>query len=624
MQANWIGRSEGAHVEFPLVPRADGRPDASHAVGCFTTRVDTIYGCTYMVLAPEYPDLPRMVEGLPQEPEVRRFVERAVRVTAADRAGDALEKNGVFTGRYVVNPYNGETIPLWVGDYVIMSYGAGAVMAVPAHDTRDWAFARKYGLPVRLSIQPPGGGLKLAEMGDAFCDDGVTVDSGPFTGLASDEARRRMTVHAAARRFGRAAVNYRLRDWLISRQRYWGAPIPILYCPACGTVPAPESDLPVLLPDDVEFRPTGESPLARCESFMRAACPRCGKPARRESDTMDTFVDSSWYFLRYLSPKDGRRAIDPEACNRWLPVDQYIGGIEHAILHLMYARFFTKALCDMGLIGFDEPFANLFTQGMICKRSDRDGQLYKMSKSRGNVVSPDALIERYGADTVRLYTLFLGPPEKDAEWDDRGIEGAWRFLRRLWRRVYERRDMLRAAAGLRPDPAAMREPERELYRKTNETIEQVTRDMEGAFHFNSAIARIMELGNAIDALELPAAPSDQQMAAYRAAVEATVLLLSPLAPHIAEELWGELGGAPSLLSAPWPSADARALQRRQMEIVVQVNGRVRGRMTVPADIAQDELERMATELPAIRKHIGGAAIRKVFVVPGKLVSIAAG
>jgi leucyl-tRNA synthetase len=305
-------------------------------------------------------------------------------------------------------------------------------------------------------------------------------------------------------------------------------------------------------------------------------------------------------------------------------VDQYIGGIEHAILHLMYARFFTKALCDMGLIGFDEPFANLFTQGMICKRSDRDGQLYKMSKSRGNVVSPDALIERYGADTVRLYTLFLGPPEKDAEWDDRGIEGAWRFLRRLWRRVYERRDMLRAAAGLRPDPAAMREPERELYRKTNETIEQVTRDMEGAFHFNSAIARIMELGNAIDALELPAAPSDQQMAAYRAAVEATVLLLSPLAPHIAEELWGELGGAPSLLSAPWPSADARALQRRQMEIVVQVNGRVRGRMTVPADIAQDELERMATELPAIRKHIGGAAIRKVFVVPGKLVSIAAG
>ncbi|MFA5043166.1 MAG: leucine--tRNA ligase [Kiritimatiellia bacterium] len=648
MQKNWIGRSEGARIEFPLAPRRDGGKDSISAVACFTTRVDTIFGCTYMVLAPEYPELPELVKGLPEEAAVAQFAAQAVKVAAVDRAGNTLDKNGVFTGRFVVNPYTGEKIPLWVGDYVIMSYGAGAVMAVPAHDTRDWAFAKKYGLPIKLSIQnaertlviPDPIGNPVSEssdldsrfrgndtagkpkfMTDAYVEDGVTANSGQFSGLPSGQARARMTAYAEGQKFGGACVTYRLRDWLISRQRYWGAPIPVVYCKTCGIVAVPEKDLPVLLPDTVEFKPTGESPLKRDANFMNTTCPKCGASAQRESDTMDTFVDSSWYYLRYLSARDDRQAIRTEVCNRWLPVDQYIGGIEHAILHLMYARFFTKALFDMGLVGFDEPFANLFTQGMICKRSEKDGQLYKMSKSKGNVVSPDELIREYGADTVRLYTLFIGPPEKDAEWNDQGIEGAFRFLKRLWRFVYERHDVLQKAATFAPELASMSVPERDLYRKAHETIRVVTGGLDGAFHFNTAIAQIMELMNEVERFCPQSSVVCPPSSVLRHAVETIVLLLSPLAPHIAEELWVELGHAPGVLQAAWPEADPAALARDCVEIALQLNGKFRGTMMAPAGADRKSLEDTALEQPQIAKAVKREQVVKMVVVPDKLVNI---
>ncbi|MDA0321178.1 MAG: leucine--tRNA ligase [Verrucomicrobia bacterium] len=624
MQANWIGRSEGTIVNFDLVARDDGDPETVKSVPCYTTRVDTIYGCTYMVLAPEYPGIAELVKGLPEEDNVLAFVKEASQIAVRDRATDSLEKKGVFTGRSVRNPYNGENVPLWVGNYVIMDYGTGAVMAVPAHDTRDWAFAKRYGLEIRLSIQNSEQSLHLDEMDDAYTEDGITANSGPFDGLPNRDAIPKMTEHAAAEGFGGPMVDYRLRDWLISRQRYWGAPIPMIKCEECGVVPVPEADLPVLLPEDVAFRPTGESPLALSESFMNVACPSCGKAARRESDTMDTFVDSSWYFLRFLSAGDDSQAIDTELSNRWMPVDQYIGGVEHAILHLLYARFFTKALYDLDLVGFDEPFAHLFTQGMICKRSDADGQLYKMSKSKGNVVSPDDLIRNYGADTVRVYTLFIGPPEKDAEWSDQGIEGASRFLRRLWRRVHDNHDILTSAAGLDPALARMDDAERSLYRKTHETIQSVTQDMEGAFHFNAAIAQIMELLNAIDDCEVAEDSSDQRKAVYRKAIETVVILSSPFAPHICEELWCELGGQPSILTQDWPAVDPDALLRAEVEIVLQVNGKVRGRVTVAADKDPSELEVEVLSLPEVQKYTEGKAVRKVIVIPNKLANVVVG
>ena len=622
MQRHWIGRSEGAYLEFPLVGREDGKEDPVGVVPCFTTRVDTIYGCTYMVLAPEYPELPALVAGLPRQAEVEAFVRGASAISAIDRTTDALEKNGVFTGRFVVNPYSGEEIPLWVGDYVLLEYGTGAVMAVPAHDERDLAFARKYGLPVRVSIQDPDGTLAADALEEAYVGDGVLVNSGPFTGLPNREAMAAMTGHAEARGFGGARVHFRLRDWLISRQRYWGAPIPVVYCADCGTVPVPECDLPVLLPDDVEFKPTGESPLRGSASFMNTVCPRCGGAAQRESDTMDTFVDSSWYFLRYLSADDDTRAIDTRACNDWLPVDQYIGGIEHAILHLLYARFFTKALHDIGLVGFDEPFAHLFTQGMICKRSERDGQLYKMSKSKGNVVSPEELIARYGADTVRLYTLFIGPPEKEAEWNDQGVEGAWRFLRRLWRRIDETEEVLRGAAGEVPDLKTLDPQERDLLRSTHRAIRQITDDLDGAFRFNTAVARIMELMNETDRLSVDAGSPPARKAVFRTAMESIVLLVSPFAPHIAEELWCRLGHPPSILAAAWPEVDPAALERETVEVVLQVNGKVRGRIEIAASADREALEAEARAHPAVMKWTEGKRVHKVVVVPGRLVNIA--
>jgi leucyl-tRNA synthetase len=497
-------------------------------------------------------------------------------------------------------------------------------MAVPAHDTRDWVFARKYNLPIRLSVQNPDQNLVLETLKAAWTEDGILVNSAQFSGQTSSEARTTMAGFAEEKGFGKATVNFRLRDWLISRQRYWGAPIPIVYCPDCGIVPVPEKDLPVLLPDDVEFRPTGESPLKRSEAFMNTPCPKCGKPARRESDTMDTFVDSSWYFLRYLNARDDQQAVNTELCDRWLPVDQYIGGIEHAILHLLYARFFTKAIHDLGLIHFNEPFAHLFTQGMICKRSEKDGQLYKMSKSKGNVVSPDELISDYGADTVRLYTLFIGPPERDAEWSDQGIEGASRFLRRLWRRVCETHLNLDAAHNIACNPAAMDDTERELHRRVHETICHVTESMDSDFHFNTAIAFIMELVNALDGYPL-VTDRPQRGAVYREAIESVILLLSPFAPHVAEELWMELGHPTgSILSTPWPKHDPSALVRSRVEIVIQVNGKVRGRFEVEAGLSADALREKALAEPSVQKFLEGKTVRKAIVVPDKLINIAVG
>ena len=623
MQKNWIGRSEGARVEFPLIAREDGTPDEHSAIPCFTTRVDTIHGCTYMVLAPEYPGLSGMVQGLSSEDTVAQYVRDAARRSSIDRTADTRDKTGVFTGRHVINPFNGETIPLWVADYVLMEYGTGAVMAVPAHDTRDWVFAKTFDLPIRISIQDEKRSLDLATMEDAFVEDGVVVDSGPFSDMPNREAIPAMADYAREQGFGGRQIHFRLRDWLISRQRYWGAPIPIVYCDACGTVPVPESDLPVLLPENVEFKPTGESPLRASDDFMSTKCPSCGKPATRESDTMDTFVDSSWYFLRFLNAQDDAQAVDKATCDNWLPVDQYIGGIEHAILHLLYARFFTKAMHDAGLVGFEEPFRHLFTQGMICKKSDRDGKLYKMSKSVGNVVSPEDLIERYGADTVRVYTLFIGPPEKDAEWNDQGVEGAWRFLKRLWKTVYEHRDLLRDATGLKPDMGSMDTAERDVYRKVHESIESITNDLDGDFHFNTAIAQIMELMNEMDRMEIAQDSSESTRAVLRHAVDAIVLLVSPFAPHIAEELWSELGHEGSILKAAWPTVDRDALHRETIEMVLQVNGKNRGKIEVSASTDAKTLESEALAHPGVQKWIDGKTVRKVIVVPGRLVNIAA-
>jgi leucyl-tRNA synthetase len=620
MQRNWIGRSEGTEVDFALVPREDGTVDSSDKVSCFTTRVDTIYGCTYMSVAPEYPQLKEMVAGLPQEEAVLQFIKDSAKLTNIDRESDTLEKKGVFTGRYVVNPYTGDQVPLWVGDYVLM-YGTGAVMAVPAHDTRDWAFAKKYDLPIKLSIQNPEGTLNLDEMDDAYTEDGACFDSGEFTGMPNREAIDAMAKKAEAEGFGKGTINYRLRDWLISRQRYWGAPIPIVYCDRCGMVPVEDDDLPVRLPENVEFKPTGESPLAASEAFMNCECPKCGEPARRESDTMDTFVDSSWYFLRYLSAQDDTKAIDSHTANNWLPVDQYIGGIEHAILHLLYARFFTKVVYDLDLIDFDEPFAKLFTQGMICKKGP-DGNLYKMSKSKGNVVSPNELIENYGADTVRLYTLFIGPPEKEAEWNDSAVEGSYRFLKRIWTRVWQNHGLLEEAKDSVPELDAMDKPERDLFRKVHESVKKITHDLDGAFHFHTAISTIMELMNAVDELKISEKSSDEAKAVFRDAMEKVVLLISPFAPHIAEELWTELGHEGGVLNAEWPEVIEAALHRDEIQMALQVNGKVRGQIFVSSSASKEEIEKLALEDEAVIKWIEGKTVRKVIVVPGRLVNIA--
>ncbi len=591
MQKNWIGKSEGVEIDFKV-------SDSSVALSCFTTRVDTIFGATYMVLAAEHPLVEELIKSSDRQNEIKKFINEVKKESVTERVSADVEKKGIFTGKYVINPVNNKKIPLWIANYVLMEYGTGAIMAVPAHDQRDFEFAKKYKLPITVVIDDPKESLKAESMKEAYIEEGVMVNSGQFDGIGSLESIEKIADYMEAKGIGRRKVHYKLRDWLISRQRYWGAPIPIVYCEKCGTQAVSGKKLPVLLPEKVEFRPHGESPLKEVKSFVNTKCPKCGLKATREIDTMDTFVDSSWYFLRYLSPKDKSRAFDRDVVDKWLPVDQYIGGVEHAILHLMYSRFIVKVLYDAGCIGFKEPFARLFTQGMIVK----DGA--KMSKSKGNVVSPDKLIDKYGADTVRLYTLFIGPPEKDAEWNDRGVEGAWRFLNRVWRLVDGR-------------PSSQNQIP-ELKRKTHLTIKKVTEDMEETFHFNTALSAIMELVNDIyKSTECGIRNTDDE----KKAIETTVILLAPFVPHIAEEMWERLGNQKSVFEAEWPSYDERALSQEKITLVIQINGRVRAKVEVSSSASEDEIKSLVLGNATINKWTEGKPPKKFILVKGKLVNL---
>lgn len=632
MQRNWIGRSTGCEIAFPVA-------DADLQIRVFTTRPDTLFGATFMSLAAEHP----MVADLTtpdRRAEVEAFVARVRTQDKARRTSDDFVKEGVFTGSYAINPVNGLRLPVFLANFVLMDYGTGAVMAVPTHDQRDFEFARKYDIPMVLVIQPENQTLDVAVMDEAWVGSGCLVNSGPFDGLDNETAKEKIAEYLEAQGFGRKTINYRLRDWGVSRQRYWGTPIPIIYCPHCGIVPVPEKDLPVVLPMDVEISGEGGSPLARHQAFLKTNCPTCGGDARRETDTFDTFVESSWYFARYTCPRFDQGPLDREAVDHWLPVDQYIGGIEHAVMHLLYARFFTKVMRDLGMLSQDEPFRNLLTQGMVCMdtvscpahgwlfpeqavdgkcslcgASVKTGRTEKMSKSKKNVVDPDQLIARYGADTARLFSLFAAPPEKDLEWNEQGVEGCYRFLHRVWRAVYDNLERI-AGADIPPevDGAA-----RDLRRQVHRTIKKVTEDIDGRFHFNTAIASVMELVNAVYGFEEKA----RHPGVMREALEATVRLLAPFVPHICEELWTCLGHAGGIESAGWPDWDETALVEDSKTIVVQVNGKVRGKVTVAADADEASLRQAALEESNVARFLEGKTVRKVVVVPSRLVNIVA-
>jgi leucyl-tRNA synthetase len=637
MQRNWIGRSEGARVKFDLgagggleaagsVTPSAGSPLPA-AIEVFTTRIDTIYGATFVLLAPEHPLVDRFAA---ESADPDGFRMRAARFRAQDRTARMIgevEKEGFDTGRTVVNPFTGARVPVWIANFVLGEYGTGAVMAVPAHDQRDFEFARKYGLPIAVVVQSEGAPLDAATMPSAHEGDGLLVNSGPYTGLPAAEANRRMTRDAEAQGIGRGTVQYRLKDWGISRQRYWGTPIPMIYCDACGLVPVPDRDLPVVLPKVMEFTGRGDSPLAHVPEFVNVACPKCGGPARRETDTMDTFVDSSWYYYRFCDPTNTELPFDPAKVRYWGPVDFYSGGVEHAILHLMYSRFFSRVFRDIGLVSIDEPFSRLLTQGMVLN----NGAV--MSKSKGNVVDPDDMIARFGADALRLYVMFVAPPEKEVEWTDSGLEGAYRFLGRVWRMV----DHVGAAVGSAPAPqaASLDAEERALRRKTHGTIKRITADLDPRVHLNTAVSALMELVNEIYAFaekrgirptgredEPPAVIARPESASVlREAVDALVLMLSPFAPHMCEELWERLGRQNGVVAAGWPVADDAAAREEEIEIPVQVNGKVRGRVTVPADATDAQIEAAALAAPAARPHLEGKQIAKIIVARGRLVSI---
>ena len=615
MQRNWIGKSEGAEVDFPL-------EDGSGAISIFTTRPDTLYGATFMSLSPEHPLVERLIEGKPEAAAVRAFIERAGRLDRTTRLTGNFEKEGVFTGARAINPLTRQAIPIWIGNFVLMEYGTGAIMAVPAHDQRDFEFAKKYAIPIRVVIQNQERSLRADDLSEAYTEEaGWMADSGPFTDLPQAEGKTRIIEYLVEHALGKRTVNYRLRDWGISRQRYWGTPIPILYCDHCGIVPVPEEQLPVLLPRDVPFTGKGGSPLAESEEFLHATCPRCGGRARRETDTMDTFVDSSWYFLRYTAPRETDRPFSREAADFWMPVDQYIGGIEHAVLHLLYSRFFTKVVRDLGLLDADEPFSNLLTQGMVIK----DGA--KMSKSKGNVVDPNQLIEQYGADTARLFSLFAAPPEKDLEWDDHAVEGASRFLHRVWRLLTDHTGRVRAAQQTTVDPARESDRAQALRRVTHQTIRRVTSDLDKPFQFNTAIAALMEFYNAISEWLSARAPHDGsggdggEPAALADALQTLLVLLSPFAPHIAEELWHRLGHAGSIFAERWPEADPRWLKEELVTIVLQINGKLRSQLQVPPELDEREVESRALADPKLQPWIEGKTIRKRIYVPGRLLNL---
>lgn len=591
MQREWIGESEGAEIEFGL----DG---GKGSIKVFTTRPDTLFGVTFMSLAAEHPLVLELSKGTSQEKEVRQFVEKVAKMDRAKRLKEEYEKEGIFTGSYCLNPVNGRKVPVYAANFVLMEYGTGAVMAVPAHDQRDFEFAKKYNIPIEVVIQPSEEErLDPEKMKEAYVEHGVMVNSGPFNGLPSEKAKKKIVEHLEVKGFGRGTINYKLRDWGISRQRYWGAPIPVIYCQKCGTVPVPDKDLPVLLPTDVALTGKGGSPLTGVEKFVNTKCPKCGSAAKRETDTMDTFVESSWYFLRYCSPNFDKGPFDQKAISYWMKdggVDQYIGGIEHAVLHLLYARFFTKVLVDLGFLeaGIREPFKNLLTQGMVIK----DGA--KMSKSKGNVVDPDYLIEKYGADTARLFSLFAAPPEKDLDWNDQGVEGAYRFLKRVWALVH-------SASSMEKNP---NEAERRILHKT---VKKVTEDLE-IFQFNTAIAALMEFYNFLS--DLSDGPSKQSL-------EALVLLLTPFAPHIAEELWQALKRTALVSSTSWPSYDPAVLKAEKALLIVQVNGSLRAKIEIPVGMSEEEARNLALKEEKIQKLVTQKKIVKTIYVPNKILNL---
>ncbi len=605
MQKNWIGKSYGVEVHFSL---EDGTPFT-----IFTTRPDTLYGVTFMVLAPEHPLSVQLSRGTGQEKEVAAFIEKVKTQDRSFRGEISLEKEGVFSGKYAINPLTGNRVPIYVGNFVLMEYGTGAIMAVPAHDQRDFEFAREYGLPVIVTITPKDRVLEPGAMDCAYVDDGVLVNSDRFNGMNNREAINSIIDYLEEKGLGTRTVNYRLKDWGISRQRYWGNPIPVIYCDDCGTVPVPEEDLPVVLPVDLEIKMVGRSPLADHPAFYEVECPICKKKARRETDTMDTFVESSWYFLRYTCADYDKGPLDRERVDHWMPVDQYIGGIEHAVLHLLYSRFFNRVLNELGLVGVREPFENLLTQGMVIK----DGA--KMSKSKGNVVDPNYLIEKYGADTARLFCLFASPPEKDLDWSDQGVEGSYRFLQRVWRLVNDRADQLRGTMA--PDgPAAAQGDNRQLIHKIHRTIKKVTEDVE-RFHLNTAIASVMELVNAIYKFVENEPADETSRAIIKEGCETVLRLLYPFVPHIVSELWETLGGDVDFLGAAWPRYDEELVKEEKVMIAVQVNGKLRDTCEADRDMAQDELKEMVLALEKVQKHLEGRSVKKTIVVPNKLVNI---
>jgi len=589
MQQNWIGRSEGTEVDFHL--EETGTP-----IRVFTTRVDTIYGATCVILAPEHPLVTDLASA-----DLRAQVKRMIDSRASKGPGD-IEKEGLFTGRYAINPYSGEKAPIWIGNFVLMGYGTGAIMAVPAHDERDFQFCKQYGIPIRPVIRPKDRELAdAATITAAFTDDGIVEESGPYSGLASDEARRVMTAKAEAEGFGKSAVTYRIKDWGISRQRYWGTPIPVIHCPKCGIVPVPEKDLPVVLPLKVPITGKGRSPLVNVPEFMNVKCPKCGEDAQRESDTMDTFVDSSWYFYRYCDPENSQAPFDSAKIAYWFPIDQYIGGVEHAILHLIYSRFWTKAMRDLGLVTNSEPVRRLFTQGMVIK----DGA--KMSKSRGNVVSADEMIERFGADTGRLFELFAAPPEKEMDWTDAGASGSYAFLGRVYRFVTRNAGQTAGGSG---------EADRKVQRKLHQTILKITGDFESRWHFNTSIAALMELMN-----EVTAAEKQISAPVMAEVLEKLTLLLAPFAPFIAEELWEEQGRTGPVFKHPWPVSDLDLAREDEADVVIQVNGKVRGRISVAFGTPRETLQQNAMDDVKIKALLDGKQVVKIIVVPDKLVNI---
>lgn len=601
MQRNWIGKSHGAEVEFKI-------KDRDETLTVFTTRVDTIFGTTFMVLAPEYPTVIDMVKGTEYEAAVMEYIDRCAHMNEIERTSTANEKTGVFIGQYAVNPFTGKSMPIYISDYVLMGYGTGAVMGVPAHDQRDFEFAKKFDLEIIPVIDPQDPEVDLNDLKEACAAEGVVINSGEFNGMNNKEAIQKIAEVAEERGIGRKTVNYRLRDWLISRQRYWGTPIPMIYCDSCGWVPEKEENLPVMLPTDVEFTGKGESPLATSKTFRDTVCPVCGKPAKRELDTMDTFLDSSWYFLRYCDARNESEAFSKEKVDYWMNVDQYIGGVEHAILHLMYARFFQMALYDLGYVSDEEPFKNLLTQGMVIK----DGA--KMSKSLGNVVSPAEIIEKYGADTARLFILFAAPPERELDWSDKGVEGSFRFINRVYRAVYEYKQKYGDVSG---DYEIKTDADKNMAYWMNYAIKKVSDDIGERFNFNTAISTIMEMVN--EMYKYKEGEVNEKL--YGAAVRNLIIMLAPFVPHVTEEMWEHLGFEGSVHQQSWPEYDESALVKDSVEIVVQINGKIKEKINIPGDLSREEMEKIAMEDEKVKGLTEGKNVVKVIAVPGKLLNI---